>query len=321
MRRPGIGFQWEALQLGVETSPGVDLFVDTVRGATGAQGLSWASPLSTVEGAFERLDVPKYFSAEFKKNATIWIMGDVREQFNAPDGLYGVKIRGAANGRARHSTSGGTVVDGNGASWRQSSSVEGQALLRIEGQGYEFHNILFVPESGYAAVQLLRTATDTVDASHSVFKNCKFISPGTRVGYGLEDNGGAYRIQVEDCEFVNLEFAWKQTSVSIASPSAHIWRKNIFDSCKTDIAGNFVASLFEGNYFLTKYDATTHPTTLNLASTSDAGSATRKNIVKDNIFADAAADVTIAKGYKPATGDIWRNFVTDTAAYIVTVPA
>lgn len=321
MRRPTIGYQHEPLLQGVETNPGVDLFVDTVRGNTGNTGLSWDRPLSTVEGALDRLDTPKYFSAEFKKNARIWIMGDVREQFNAPDGLYGVKFIGAANGRVRHSTSGGAVVDGNGCSWRQSSTAENASLIRIEGQGYEFHNIMFVPESGYSAVQLYRTATDSVDASHAVFNNCSFFSSGTRVGYGIEENGGSSNVLVEGCTFYSLEFAYKQTAVGIASPNRHVWRGNVFDGCKTDIAGNFLASRFERNFFLTPYNGTTHPTTINLQSTADAGSATRKNIVIDNVFADAAADVTIAKGYKAATGDIWRNFVTDTAAYIVTVPA
>lgn len=320
-RRPTVGYQFEAIQQGVETNPGVDLFVDTVNGGTGKTGLSWDKALSTVEGAFDRLDSPKFFSSEFKRNARIWIIGDVREQFDAPDGLYGVKLIGAINGRPRHSTSGGTVVDGNGVSWRESSTAENRSLIRIEGQGYEFHNIMFVPESGYAAVQLYRTATDSVDASHAVFSNCSFFSPGTRVGYGIEENGGASNVLVEDCYFYLLEFAYKQTSVGIASPNRYVWRRNTFDSCKTDIAGNFLASRFEDNRFLTVYHATTHPTTLNLASTADAGSATRKNMVIGNVFADAAADVTIAKGYKPATGDIWRNFVSDTAAYIVTVPA
>lgn len=319
-RRPTVGFQFEAIQQGVETNPGVDLFVDTVRGTTGASGLTWDRALSTVEGALDRLDSPKFFSAEFKKNATINIIGDVREQFNAPDNLYGVKFVGRESGRVRHATSGGVVVDGNGCAWRESSTAEGAALIRIEGQGYQFENIMFVPESGYAAVQLYRTATDSVDASHAIFRNCSFFSSGTRVGYGIEENGGASNVLVEDCYFYLLEFAYKQTGVSIASPNRYVWRRNTFDSCKTDIAGNFLASRFESNYFLTVYHATTHPTTLNLASTADAGSATRKNMVLGNVFADAAADVTIAKGYKPATGDIWRNFVADTAAYIVTVP-
>lgn len=320
-RRPTKGVQFNVLDLGVATQPGVDLFVDTVNGAVGRTGLSWGESLSTVEEAFDRLDSPKFFSSEFKKNATIHILGDVREQFNAPDGLYGVKLRGAANGRVRHSTSGGAVVDGNGVSWRQSSTAENRTLLRIEGQGYEFENIMFVPESGYGAVQLYRTATDSVDASHAIFRNCSFFSPGSAVGYGIEENGGSSNVLVEGCTFYALEFAYKQTSVGIASPNRHVWKGNTFDGCKTDIAGNFLASRFEGNYFLTAYHAANHPTTLNLASTADAGSATRKNMVLNNYFADAAADVTIAKGYKPATGDVWRNFVTDAAAAVVAVPA
>lgn len=319
-RRPIKGVAFEALEFAVAPM-GVDLFVDTVNGSTNDTGLSWDRALSTVEAALGRLDSPKFFSSEFVHNSRVFIRGDVREQFDAPDGLYGVKLIGQPNGRPRHSTSGGVVVDKNGCSWRELATAGNRSLIRIEGQGWEIENILFVPESGYAAVRLYRTATDSVDASHMIVRRCKFISPGTRVGYALEDYGGAYHLLVEDNEFVNLEFAWKQTDVGQASPSAHLWRRNIFDSCKTDIAGNFVASLFEDNRFQTKYDGTTHPTTLNLASTADAGVATRSNMVLNNVFADAAADVTIAKGYKPATGDIWRNKVSNTAADIVTVPA
>lgn len=321
-RRPFIGLNYEALQFGVGTSPGVDLFVDTVNGTTNGTGLSWDKALSTVEEACARLDTPKYFSSIFARNATIWVIGDVREQFTAPVTVYGVKVIGASNGRPRHSTSGGVVVDGNGTSWRQSASAEGRSLIAIHEQGWEFHNILFVPESGYSAVNLRRAedATDP-DASHAVFKNCKFISGGTRVGYGLEDVGGAFHISVEDCEFVGLEYAWKQTSVGVAAPSAHVWRRNRFTGNKIDIGMNAIGSLFEGNYFQTPYDGTTHPTTLNLQITADAGLATNKNMVIGNYFADAAADVTIAKGYKAATGDIWRNKVTNTAADVVTVPA
>lgn len=321
-RRPTVGYQFEGVQQGVATQPGVDLFVDTVNGTTGATGLTWDRALSTVEGACDRLDNPKFFSSAFARNATIWVIGDVREQFTAPVTVYGVKVVGASNGRPRHSTSGGVVVDGNGTSWRQSSSAEGRSLIAIHEQGWEFHNILFVPESGYSAINLRRAedATDP-DASHARFIGCKFISPGTRVGYGLEDVGGAYHIRVENCEFFNLEYGWKQTSVGVDAPTAHIWRGNVFSGNKIDIAMNAKNCLFEGNYFTSPYDATVHPTTLNLQITADAGVATAKNMVLGNYFADAAADVTIAKGYKAATGDVWRNKVTNTAADIVTVPS
>ena len=118
-RRPAVGYQYEAIQQGVETNPGVDLFVDTVNGGTGKTGLSWDKALSTVEGACDRLDNPRFFSSEFARNARIWVIGDVREQFTAPLGVYGVKVIGASGGRPRHSTSGGSVVDGNGTSWRR----------------------------------------------------------------------------------------------------------------------------------------------------------------------------------------------------------
>jgi hypothetical protein len=255
-------------------------------------------------------------------NDAIYVAGDIRAQVTAPQDVYGVKIIGAVGGRPRHVTDSGVVMSGNGCAWREEATAAGTPLLTLREQGWEIHNILMIPETGTAAVKLHRTElAAAMDASHAVFNGVKFISSGTRVGYGLEDVGGAYRVLVENCEFVNLEFAWKQTSLGIANPSAHVWRNNVFDSNKTDIAMNALACLFENNRFQTPYDGTTHPTTLNLASAADAGSATRKNLVLNNVFADAAADVTIAKGYKPATGDVWRNKVTNTAADIVTVPS
>lgn len=320
MRRPTKGVQFNPLDLGVETQPGVDLFVDTVSGKAGATGLSWDAALSTVEEAVGRLAAPKFFSAQFAKNASIYIIGDVREQFTAPSQLAGVRLVGAAKGRPRYSTSGGVVVDGNGCSWREKASAGAVPLLKVQGQGWEFENIQFVPQSGHSAVQLYRDAViDPKDASHARFIRCRFAQGG-QVGYGLEDNGGAYHIEVTECEFLALEYAWKQTSVGVDAPTAHIWRRNIFDGCKTDIAMNAKNCLFEGNYFRTPYDVTTHPTTLNLIATADAGVATAKNVVKDNVFADATANVVIAKGYKAATGDIWRNYVTDSADAIVALP-
>jgi len=318
MRRPAIGYQFEALELPVATQQGVDLFVDTVRGATGGKGLSWANPLSTVEGAFDRLDSPRFFSAEFLKNATIHIIGDVREQFDAPDGLYGVKLVGAANGRPRHSTSGGAVVDGNGVSWRESATAENRSLLRIEGQGYEFHNILFVPESGYAAVRLYRTATDSVDASHAKFKTCRFSGGGSQVGIGIEDYGGQSHVEVSaDCEFDNLEYGIYQSNAGIDWANRWLIADNFFRGNKNDIVLNSKMARILRNVFGTVYHATTHPKTVDMVGTADGSVA---NYVLDNYFADAAAAVLISKGYIPATGDIWRNYVADTAAQIVTVP-
>jgi hypothetical protein len=43
--------------------------------------------------------------------------------------------------------------------------------------------------------------------------------------------------------------------------------------------------------------------------------------VLDNSFKDVAADITIAKGYKPGTTGQWRNWSSDTNVPIITVPA
>lgn len=303
----------------ITPTPGATLFVDTENGGTQDTAKDWERAVSTMDAA---LDKANDLAAKYGSDGVIYLRGHVKEQLTAPLGCYGWKIIGVPGGRPRHATADGADLNGNGAHWSEASTATNAPLLELREQGWEVHNILFVPESGYSAVKLNRQESATYpDASHFVAKGCKFISGGTRVGYGIEDYGGAYHLHVEGCEFVGLEFGYNPTNVSIASPSAQLWVGNTFYSNKHDIVGNFATSQFLGNKFLTVYHATTHPNTLNLAYTADAGVATAKNLVMDNIFADAAADVTIAKGYKPGTGDIWRNFVTDTAAYIVTVPS
>ena len=287
-------------------------YVDTVNGGDTNPGDSKDSAFASFTEAFTHID----------SNDVIWAKGDIREQITAPLGIYGVKIIGAPSGRPRHSTEGGTVVDGNGVSWREESTAGDAPLLELRQQGWEVHNILMIPQSGYSAIKLHREETATYpDASHFIASGVKFISGGTRVGYGIEDYGGAYHIGVFGCEFYGLEFAYNPTNVSIAAPNAHIWERNTFSGNKHDIVMNALGCQFRRNFFLTPYDGTTHPNTLNLAYTADAGLATNKNVTFQNTFADAAADVTIAKGYKPGTGDIWRNWVTNTAADIVTVPS
>jgi hypothetical protein len=249
----------------------------------------------------------------------IYVAGDIRFQGTAPLGSYGVKIIGAVGGRNRHVTSDGVVLTGNGVAWREEATAGDAALIELREQGWEIHNILMLPQSGYAAVKLHCEENATYpDASHFIASNVRFISTGTRVGYGIEDVGGAAHIGVYDCEFRLLEYAWKQTSVGIRNPQDHEWFRNRFSGCKTDIGMNAARCSFRGNRFETKYDGTNHPTTLNLALTADSS---EPNFVIDNEFTDAAADVTIAKGYKPATGDVWRNRVAGTAADIVTVPS
>lgn len=300
----------------VAPARGPVFFADGSNGATNDTGKDWNHALSTMDAVFDKIEALP--TAE-KSNGIIYATGDFRDQgLYAPLGAYGWKIIGVRGGRNRHTTSSGTVLNGNGAAWREAATAAGAPLLKLREQGWEIHNFLMMPESGYSAVQM-RCAEDATDpdASHATFQNVRFISSGTRVGYGIEDIGGAAHIGVYGCEFTNLEYAWKQTSLAIRSPQDHQWFDNRFNGCKTDIAMNATRCEFRRNRHMTAYDGTNHPTTLNLASTGGDGG----NWVIDCEFADAIADVTIAKGYKPGTGDVWRTRATDTAADDVTVPS
>lgn len=292
---------------------GGQFFIDTVHGSDGADGNSWTAALKSMTEVLTRVT----------SDTDIFVRGRLAEHCLAPLGVYGVRIFGAAGGRPRHSTSGGVVLDGNAASWVESATSTNSPLLELREQGWEVHNMLMVPKSGYGAIKLHREETATYpDASHFVMTGCKIISSGTRVGLGIDDSGASYHILVEDNEFVNLEYAYKASGVGIAAPGAHAYRRNRFSGNKNDIYGNFYGSEIYRNIFCTPYNASTHPNTVNLAATADAGSATDANYVIENYFADAeAVIVDQTKGYKSATGDVWRNFATASAAFIVEAPS
>lgn len=283
-------------------------------------GLSSDRPLATPAQAMTNIAA---LNTRYRQNGIIFVTGDLRGAATIPADTYGWKIIGAQGGAegGRHTTDSGTVLPGNGCAWREAATADDAPLLVLDEQGWELHNFLMIPQSGYAAVQLssAETAAD-FDGSHAVFSDMWFLGPSASAGYGLEDDGGMNNIRVYNCQFRGLEFGWKQTSVGIRSPQWHRWIGNRFINNKHDITMNALACEFRRNSFRTVYHGTTHPNTLNLAYTSDAGVAATPNVVIDNEFADAAADVTIAKGYKPATGDVWRNRVSNTAADIVTVP-
>lgn len=278
-------------------------------------GLSADRPIATPAQLQRNISA---LNTQFKSNGVVFVTGDVRGAFVGPLGAYGWKIIGVAGGRPRHTTSSGVVLPGNGAAWREHATAEALPLLELREQGWEVHNLLMMPQSGYSAVKLHTEETASYpDGSHAIFSGVRFISPGDQVGYGIEDYGGAAHIGVHGCEFVNLEYAWKQSNVSIRNPQDHEWHYNRFSGCKTDIAGNFDRSDFYRNRHRTAYHASTHPTTLNLALTGGNGG----NCVREVYFKDNLADVTILKGYKPGTGDDWRTYEPDTAAFDVVVPS
>lgn len=306
---------------------GPTLFVDTNNGKDYYSGLTPSQALATMEQAFDLLETWQADTPGSSSNATINVIGDVREQLTAPLGVYGVKIVGLVNGNQRNTTNNGVEQAGDGVQWRvPASPAAGVPLLTLREQGWELHNIMMFPSAGISAVQLNRAenATDP-DASHAVFRNVRFFGNaalGTAAGIGIEDVGGAYNVTVDGCQFINLVSGIYLTSAGIAAPL--MWRvgvlsPNIFRLNTNDIATNASGWVIANNQFLTPYDVTTHPITCNLARTATT---TYGNRVFNNAFADAAANTTIAKGYvKGNTSDVWRNFVTDTAAYIVAVPS
>jgi hypothetical protein len=297
--RDGLAFNFARLF----TQPSI-VWVDTVNGADGRNGASPEQAVATMAAAF----------ALASTNGFIYVTGDVREHVTAPLGVYGVKIVGITGGRARHD---------HGVRWRPAAVAGDAPLLTLREQGWEVHNVLFVPQNTHSAIRCWR-AEDAVhpDSSHFIVANCKFIGPndiGGAQGIGVEDWGGNHHYLIQDCEFNDLEFAIVAPAGSpgIAAPLRDTIQRCYFESNKHDICMDMSKGRVLDNTFRTAYHVTAHPNTINLAYTSDV---TGRNLVKGNSLADIATDVTIAHGYKPSTGDTWRNQVTNTAADIVAVP-
>lgn len=306
---------------------GPTLFVDTFSGHDYYTGLTPATPLATMGAAFTQLSDWNTGKAGSSSNATIFVVGDIREQLTSPLGVYGVRIIGLANGNGRNTTANGLELPGNGVQWRAPASpVASTPLLTVREQGWEFHNLFFYPGASMASVRLRREESATYpDASHAKFVDCRFFGAaalGTPTGYGIEDYGGAYNVSVDGCQFINLEYGIYASNVAIAAPL--MWRVGMraplqFQLCKHDILTNASGWAIGTVNFMTVYNASTHPNTLNLASTAQG---TYPNRVNNALFADAIADVTIAKGYvKGNNADVWRYYASATAAYSVALPA
>lgn len=251
------------------------------------------------------------------KSRDVIILGGVlREQAVAPLDVYDVSIIGAAN-RPRQATSGG-VPTGGGATWMApaSGAVAATPLLELRAQGWSIENVSFTPHTGSAAIRLTRSASvDTIDAGHAVFSECLFGGQGGTTQIGIEDNGGSGFCLVDNCRFQDLTTALKGLNTAAAVPQKWVIRNNRFNGNTNAIGMSLNKSFVEDN----KIQQTANDTNfkVNLVAVAAQGA---DNQVINNIFPDATANVTIAKGYKPGTSDVWRNYVTDVAAYIKDVP-
>lgn len=255
--------------------------------------------------------------ANLRSRDLIVIGGVLRDQCQFPLDVYDLTIVGAAN-RPRQATSGG-VPTGGGATWMAPTSPTALTpLAEVRAQGYEFSNISFTPHTSSAAIRLTRSASvDTIDAGHAIIRQCLFSGQGGSGQIGIEDNGGSGFVLVEDCRFQLLTgTALLGLNTAAAVPRDWHIRNNRFNGNTNAIAMSLTESLIEWNKI--RQTANDANNKVNLVAVAGQGS---NNQVLRNLFSDVAANVTIAKGYKPGTGDVWRNWVTDVAADIVTVPA
>lgn len=246
------------------------------------------------------------------------LSGVFREQVVCPVGVYDITFIGASNDPRQATNSG--VATGGGASWlAPAAPVAATPLVRVICQGWRFVNIQMAPVAASACITFDRRETVAIpDSSHGSVLGCYFSTGGAN-GIGIEVIE-CTKIRIVENMFQALTGATgaaiKTTAgLGIAAPSNWTVRKNKFLQCVNDmncLSLNF--SIIDYNDFMS-----TNP--IEGGKRIVLNGSTGRNSVRMNQFADVTADVTIAKGYTPATGDVWNNYTAGTAALIVTVPA
>jgi hypothetical protein len=248
----------------------------------------------------------------------IYLGGVLREQAVAPLDIYDVTLLGVAN-TPRQSTSGG-VPTGGGATWMApaSGAVAATPLLELRAQGWNIENISFTPHTSSAGIRLTRSASvDTIDAGHFRISNCLFAAQGGSGQIGIEDTAGSGFGIIEDCRFLQLTgTAIKGLGTGADNPTGWRITRNRFNANTHAIAINLKEGLVDHNYIRQTADDTNFKVNFNAAGTIGSF-----NQVIKNIFSDVVANITIAKGYKPGTSDVWRNWGTGAADEIIVVPA
>jgi hypothetical protein len=243
--------------------------------------------------------------------------GVLREQVVAPLDIFDVTIVAAAN-RPRQSTS-NSLPTGGGATWMPPTSPTATTpLLEIRAAGWTIDGIEMSPHNASACVRLTRSAVrDLTDASHFTMTNCLLGGNGATTCIGVEDNGGCSRVLLDNNRFEDMTgTAVLSLNTGAAVPLGWVVSNNLFLRNTNAIAMSSSRGLFMNNVI--NQAANDANNKINLVSVAAQGDLNR---VLFNVFSDVAANVTIAKGYKPGTTDVWRNYVTDAAAQVVTVPA
>lgn len=249
---------------------------------------------------------------------TIILSGVLREQATAPDGIYDVRIIGAANA-PRQATSGGSPT-GGGACWLAPSSGAAAAtpLLTLVRQGWAVENIEFTPHTSSAAIQINRSASvDAIDAGHFTATGCYFAANGGSGQIGIADQNGSRSGLIEGCRFEGLESAILSLGTSAAVPLD--WRilGNKFMQNTNDIKMSLSYSLIRQNSFMTAGSGSTNK----VISTTFISTQGGFNHILLNQFSNTEAEIAPTSGYTGASTDTWMNYVNNQAALAFGLPA
>lgn len=190
-----------------DSDPVEPLFVDTVSGASGNDGSSWARAFSTMAAALNAVQT----------GGKIYFRGDVREEITGSNLVFDVHIIGV--GSLHHPDLPSSAYHPGSTTWRPPASPTSTTpLLKVRARGWKFENIFFDCPVDSAAVYLERNAlsgTSEYDASHASFINCRFVAGK----YGIQDVGGCYNITVQGCQFAQMTTAAiANTSTAVANP-------------------------------------------------------------------------------------------------------
>ncbi len=233
----------------------------------------------------------------------ISVAGVVKEQVVAPLGVFDVTIIGAAN-RPRQATNNG-VPTGGGACWLSPDAPTATtALLELIEQAWRVENVLFSPVAASPCIQLTRAENAThPDPSHATIVGCRFVGGGAG-GIGVQDSGGCHNVAIEDCIFQSLTGHGIKgiAGAGIATPLMNRYARNFFNQCENNIEIGASHSLFERNRMI-------HSTTVKLKIAAGG-----YNMVLENFFEDAEADIDNGHGYYGQATDVWRNYSVNTAA-------
>jgi hypothetical protein len=296
-----------ALEGGITTISGKIYYVNGWNGSNSFDGKTRSKAFKTMTHAFTKIN----------SGDAIVLIGKIAEDCAAPSNVFDVTIIGAAN-RARHGTSGG-IQAGYASHWMPAAVGTSTYCLTLREQGWRIENILFQTPTATTtcAIKLLNSnAGEGVgiekDPSHLIIRNCRFTGPGI----GIDDNGGATDVLIEDCIFQSMAFGIKTTSTGVRVPFGWIIQYNDFWDNTNDITISMNYGTIKSNTFHSVGAGATNK----IISTTYVSTQGGYNKVILNFFNNVVAYIVAAQGYTGAATDQWCNYVTDQAALAIGQP-